>query len=79
MLTQTQREELANCDECMSAQCEICGHEPCLGCLDDCDHCDCLVEKEGTQIQAIFLEKTHKCVFKRCEKHKNLSTIIDIP
>lgn len=60
MLTDNQREELRNCNECMSAQCTICGH-------DDTESIEGEEEGEGD-----ILEKTHKCIFKRCIKHKFL-------
>lgn len=70
---------LSDCNECMAEMCAICRHPPCPECLDDCDDINCLVEKESTPskefpVDAVFLEKTHQCVFHRCEKHRKYAT-----
>jgi hypothetical protein len=65
-LTDEQREELSDCEECMSARCAICGHEPCPVCTDDCDVGDC-IEWHGDGGT-----KTHTCVFVRCARHAEL-------
>lgn len=39
--------------------CEICGHPPCPGCVDDCDHRDCM--KPGPEPDSLV--KTHVCVY----------------
>jgi hypothetical protein len=66
MLTDQERETLAQCDACMSVVCSVCGHEPCPVCADDCDHQECIEwDKRGGHGT-----KKHVCVFVRCEQHR---------
>jgi hypothetical protein len=71
-LTETEREELSACVECMAAKCSICGHEPCPVCLDDCDNGDCLV---AAHRRSDRLKKTHACVFARCKRHEHITRV----
>lgn len=55
------------CDDCAESKCNVCGHEPCPVCLDDCDDGSCLKESsEGSN----KLVKTHECMFTPCERHR---------
>lgn len=70
MISDEQREELGGCETCMTALCDVCGHEPCPVCVDDCDHPDCIEWNEQTGSGT----KKHVCIFKRCEKHAETIT-----
>jgi hypothetical protein len=67
-LTDAERDAIRDCDECMEAICSVCGHEPCPGCGDSCDHPDCITWHEDRSG-----DMNHVCVFARCEKHRALS------
>lgn len=64
-MTREQREEVSHCEECMSAKCSVCGHEPCPACIDDCDDYNCIEWSETDDSG----KKKHACVFVRCQKH----------
>ena len=55
---------IEECDECMRTLCNICGHERCPECIDDCDAFDCIEWKADSGT------KKHICDFPRCAKHQ---------